>query len=497
MINQLVFSDNNQNLYRNQKRWTMYSHFSKKYLSFLCILCFLNLKAQPVSSINGPVIDERVELVSIVFRLAGNKEYSSDSFRRYSEAIEKHFGKYREHKVVALARKLREENGLGFSEVMKMPVQLKSLQEMTPVVPFTELLPGSGWGLENARNFKILLEDFYTTSNAQSFFKEHQSLYRLAEDRFKNVSSQLDSKWYKEFYGIQSGDHFNIILGLGNGGANYGTDLSITKSSREVYAIMGTWKIDSLGQPFYERDDYLPTLLHEFNHSYVNAVTDQNREKFRKAGKKLFASVQEEMRLQAYTNWETILNEALVRAAVIKYMKDHHFDSSAIEKEQIEQVEKGFYWIKELVVKLEEYAQGRNRYSSLHEFVPELAEFYEKIAPQVIELKKNYEKKRPKVTSLSEFMNNSTKVDPDIKSITVNFDQPLSGQGVSISYSEKGNKYFPRISNVQYSNDNRSVIIFVDLEKGRHYEMLLNGRSFRSKNGVPIRTYPINFTTAK
>ena len=50
----------------------------------------------------GPEIrvDPRIELLSIIFRLAGNPEYSRGEVRSYVEDVEAHFGPFREHAVV-------------------------------------------------------------------------------------------------------------------------------------------------------------------------------------------------------------------------------------------------------------------------------------------------------------------------------------------------------------------------------------------------------------
>ena len=53
------------------------------------------------------MVDPRVELIGIVFRLAGNPEYSDSSLRTYAKAIERHFGDFGNHPVVKMAVQLR------------------------------------------------------------------------------------------------------------------------------------------------------------------------------------------------------------------------------------------------------------------------------------------------------------------------------------------------------------------------------------------------------
>jgi hypothetical protein len=48
-------------------------------------------------------VDPRVELIGIVFRLAGSPEFNDGTLRPYVKAIEKHFGDFDGHPVVKMA----------------------------------------------------------------------------------------------------------------------------------------------------------------------------------------------------------------------------------------------------------------------------------------------------------------------------------------------------------------------------------------------------------
>src|ERR1035441_7533062 len=63
-------------------------------------------------------IDSRVELISILFRLAGNQEYRQCRAAAYGHAIDNYFAPYRDHDAVQLARSL----GVGFDAPMKLAV---------------------------------------------------------------------------------------------------------------------------------------------------------------------------------------------------------------------------------------------------------------------------------------------------------------------------------------------------------------------------------------
>src|ERR1039457_1974980 len=65
-------------------------------------------------------IDSRVELMSILFRLAGNQEYRQCRVPAYDQAIDKYFAPFRNHDAVHLAHSL----AIGFDAPMKLAVNL-------------------------------------------------------------------------------------------------------------------------------------------------------------------------------------------------------------------------------------------------------------------------------------------------------------------------------------------------------------------------------------
>src|SRR5207237_9047551 len=108
-----------------------------------------------------------------------------------------------------------------------------------------------------------------------------------------------------------------------------------------------TWSVDSIGQPKYYLKDYFPILLHEFNHSFVNYLTDKNEKALEQAGVIIYKQVEEKMKSQEYGNWQTMLSEALVRAYVINYLKSHEPDGKSADKELVSELGNGFVWMKE------------------------------------------------------------------------------------------------------------------------------------------------------
>jgi hypothetical protein len=222
-----------------------------------------------------------------------------------------HFDKYKDHELIRFAQEIRDKNWIGFDAVMKMAIYLEQPPTLNPIVPFTDDVPDRRWGKGNANKFLKLLQQFYTDAKCDDFFNAHKDLYRLSEERYKNVYESIDLKWFTRYYGTEPKGSFNIIPGLGNGGGNYGVKAVLPNGKEAMYAIMQTSSIDSTDIPVYDVNFNLPTLIHEFNHSYVNDIQKKYEKDLENSGEKLYGIVAEGMRGQAYTDWKSVLNEAV------------------------------------------------------------------------------------------------------------------------------------------------------------------------------------------
>lgn len=362
----------------------------RRYLFISCLLFSIMISGQETDKINQdlsryyplPKVDKRIELLSIVFRLAGNFEYNDDVYKCYTADIRKHFDKYKDHPLISFATEMRDKNGVCFDAVMCMAIYLEQPPSLNPVVSFSSTIPERRWGQDNAIKFAGLLKQFYTDAKCEEFFAEHEGLYNTAQERFMPVYNALDINWFNQYYGTQPEGSLNIIIGLGLGGGNYGPKVKYSDGKEDNYAIMGTWEIDSTNNPVYKVDEILPTLIHEFNHSYVNHLTKKFEKDFESAGAELFELLKAGMGSQHYNSWQTMLNEALVRASVIRYLLNHNTDGKAAKYQLISDFGRGFFWMKDLVETLGAYEKKRNKYPTLESYMPVLIDFYTGVAKE-------------------------------------------------------------------------------------------------------------------
>jgi hypothetical protein len=322
--------------------------------------------------LDEPTIDKRVELLSIVFRLAGSPEYSLNEFKPYVNRIDQYFDKYKTHELIQFTKSIISEYEIAYDGPMWLATHLDdNLKLLADVKDVWQQDPR--WTKESVEKYVPLLQEFYKDTKFDIFFKDNTDLYNEAIKRFASIGEQIDLNWGYSFFGKEPAELFFYKIGLGISGNCFGTNVDFTDGSRKVYAIMGVWTVDNTGFPVFSVIPNLPVLIHEYSHPFVDKLTEKNKAAFRDSGEKIFSVVNSE----AYTSWEVILDEALINAAVAKYMKDHAFGQSEIES-WIRWIKTGFgfFWIENLVDELEKYDKQRDQYPTLESFMPRLAEAY-------------------------------------------------------------------------------------------------------------------------
>ncbi|WP_314241355.1 hypothetical protein [Empedobacter tilapiae] len=113
------------------------------------------------------------------------------------------------------------------------------------------------------------------------------------------------------------------------------------------------------------------------------------------------------------------------------------------------------------------------------------------------ELQKDYENSRPTVIGIKQFNNYNKNVDPKTKEITILFSEPLNGFNTGTDYGELGEAAFPKntIKKSQWSADNKSWTIEVELKPNRKYQLIITS-NFRNTTNYPLKNYLIEFETS-
>lgn len=322
----------------------------------------------------------QIELISIIFRIAGHPEYSQGRVASYLADVDKQFGPFLNHKAVEYARELRGTTGVSYDAPMSLAVHVTAPPALAPRLPLDPLPPGidSRWTPESADLFLSYARDFAVKSDFEAFWKEHAGLYERAETALAEVVARdVDAPWFDAFFGAKRGAKFFVVPALVNGGSCYGPRFE--KDNRQTfYSILGVWMTDSEGLPRFD-EGVVSTIIHEFAHSYANPLADAHADALRNAAEQLFAASEDAMRRQAYGSWQTLVKESLVRASGVRYV-DAHEGSAAAVLAISEEVSRGFIWMPGLVQRLCEYEDNRDRYPTLEAFMPELVAYFDEVA---------------------------------------------------------------------------------------------------------------------
>jgi len=305
-------------------------------------------------------VDKRIELLSAVqiftsWREKGIWRYDYP----YKQDMKNYFQQYSNHEAVIICEELIS-HGFSYDAPVGLMFYLSSPPELEIVVPF------SGYLISRAGNVKILedfvnaLRDFYVVSNFDGFWQSHHDFYNDVEERAsRNIDLSGTVQKLENYFGTQQHEYHVILAPVFWG--NYGPRVKVN-GSYDVFSVLCPMSIAE-NVPIF-----MGALFHEFAHSFVNPITEEFRGEF-KDPERLYEPIEAVMSNMAYGNWETMINEHIIRAIeIIVYNEPQEIAN----QEQI-----GFIYIRPLINCLSKY---NSSYESFQEFYPNIVDFFNNLA---------------------------------------------------------------------------------------------------------------------
>ena len=323
-------------------------------------------------------VSEPVELMSILSRTAGFEEYNMDMGGQYTKDTEAWFAPFKNHPMIGYFQNLRENYGIAYNAPASLGVNLEIEGGKIKMVGKKEVLDDR-WFNVDLNDFVARLNQFYTDTRFHEFYQQHQTFYNDVLQQYQtNVMKYFNQDWYSRFYGTEPGEIFRLIIGFTNGGSNYGATRQIPGQTKENVSICGYWVHPQMGSVLDSKNakqHAAPTLIHEFNHSFVNPLQEieKNAAILGNIPQRLLDQDVNTMSQQAYPDPKTVFNESVVRAATIIYMMENGFTADEVESELMSHVMRGFKWTPELVAALRDYTGHRSKYPTLNDFYPQIA----------------------------------------------------------------------------------------------------------------------------
>jgi hypothetical protein len=248
--------------------------------------------------------DERVELLALVFRLAGRREYSRTD-TNYQHSLNRTFGGFANHTAVEFARSL----GFGFDAVTNFAVHIEKVGDRFVLLENNSFLFSCGrWTSESVETFIELLNQFYIDTDFAAFFQRNTALYTRASSRFiADLYRHIEIDWFSQ-YGIQS-DQIRITLSPSILGG-YGPSVYDNEGNLEtVYSIL---------QVTNSYRNLVWFLVHELSHSFANPIAEAWYEED-DAFRRMSDNSVDPVKLPYYAQGITMAREYVTRAFTILY----------------------------------------------------------------------------------------------------------------------------------------------------------------------------------
>ncbi len=323
-------------------------------------------------------VNPTIELFSLMHHLAGDKQYNENLIPGYIKKVENHFKHWKNHPAINFAKECNTLYQINGDAPMALAVYIGQPPQLEPKINLSAL-PNDfdpRWDstlisnyLNHARKFAVESEFMKFHMNQNVF--HNQSIENLKEMLFKENIIE----WFFTFFGYYP-DNFKINIALLNGSCNYGYKIEKPDGNIESVCLLGARDPKWInGTPTYNKKWFLPVIIHEFCHSYINPLIISKPEEFKAIGDAILKSHYEAMRKNGYDVWNVVLNEYLVRACTIKFLKENGAIEEVERNMKIDKMN-GFVEIEGLVQLLEEYENNRNEYPDIESFLPEIIKYF-------------------------------------------------------------------------------------------------------------------------
>jgi len=487
-----------------------------KKISLLFILCINSLLS--FSQLKSHV-DERFELVSIVFRLAGAEEYVNNQVKNYAADIDAYFAPYKNHPLIRYVKEIRERDEVAFNAVSGITFQLEIKSNHIGLNPQTDkqafLQSEPRWKEETMNQFIKLLDKFYRETKFKTFYNRHQDLYAATEKRFDEMLQTIHEEWFQSFFGEPFGNPA-IYVSLCNGPSNYGFNTDRKDGSSDYGIIIGCSSVDEESIPYfilsYDKDnkpvystEMIRVIIHEFSHHFSNPMVIKYEQEMIAAAEKMFPYVSERLAKYAYGYANSILIEGLNSLFVNIYFRENNVPNAYnISNDE----DRGFVWMRRAIRFMNNFYENRVLYPHIADFMPQLVSFINASGNQIEKIMDEYNHSFPYVVNVYPRIN--TTVSADVKEIRVDFSHPMincygfsaTKQGSYImperrkGYLDKNNtviilksgeSHEGAFSVCSWSEDKKTLIIPVELEKGKNYGLLLPAKYYQSSETFQMK----------
>ncbi len=272
------------------------------------------------------MVDERFELLSLVFRLAGSEEYG-DNFTEYQQNLAAEFDSFKGHKAVKYAAMLP----LGYDAVFRYSVHIyKQDGGFFLIDDIASLVDDNRWTEKSVTEFLPLLNDFYTDSNFAAFYQSNLEFYKGETKRFVEDSySKLDLNWFGSYV---NPNNLRCVYSPSSSRNNYA---AVVNDAIVYCAVCGDGSV----------------TVHEYCHSFSNPLAHQWYDENPEFKQWCDDTINLE-KLPSYGTGKTIAGEYVTRAYNTLYYAEHGY---AVQSLLYAEKGQGFPYIEDVYAMITPY----------------------------------------------------------------------------------------------------------------------------------------------
>ncbi len=325
------------------------------------------------------MVDPRIELLAVVQFLSGYDKRFGLITRfdfPYKQDVREYFSKQKNHPAVKLFDRMSTE-GFSFDAPPAAMLYLSKPPELTAERPFTEYLNKRAGGAEELKKFVEQLRDFAKETEFMSFFKTHHGTFQHMVDRAQEKLGGINyAQTLQDYYGMIQNSYNIILAPIFVGG--FRPRIKRSDEKYDIYNILGPMNMKAEYPAFGSEESFRYIAWHEFSHSFVNTTTEKfsrNIDRY----KALFEPISTRMKGQTYGDWQTCVNEHIVRAVTTR-LAYQEISPEAGEQALHGEKEHGFAYVEALCESLTGYEKHRDTYPTLVDYYPELIKVFERLS---------------------------------------------------------------------------------------------------------------------
>ena len=352
----------------------------KNFLPFviLIILCFSCKKDNPKETYKSDCskgefsmwVDDRIELLSVVQHFTTWAAIRHTKYDvAYKHEVDSFFSAYSNHRAVSLCQQFID-NHFAYDAPAAFVLYHNHLPGFEQNTPYTDYLINRAGSKSKLEDFAEALKDFAEESDFLTFYNAHKeyydSLIAYIEGYIPDDIDYIDV--VENYYGSCKLSYNLIAAPLFHAGG-YGPEIE-TDSGKHIFSIQGPSSSKEGIPVFGDKAWFEYVTLHEFSHSFVNPTTSTfNKEIYNSS--ELFTPIEKIMKQQNYSNWETCVNEHLVRTNVARmnYLLNGEKSKNKVLQNEYNQ---GFIYIYQLDTLMQRYENNRDLFPTYDSFYQEI-----------------------------------------------------------------------------------------------------------------------------